>query len=115
MRLTAIAILVGVVGSTGCLGSAEKTTRTDTDSVACKGTTAGKACLSLKFVVAEKIRNKRPGDLRGVLRWGMYKDGDVGMLGPGDHPKVAGGESKGPVDLSAPDATYVVDLPNVVP
>jgi hypothetical protein len=115
MRLTAIAIGVGLLGSAGCLRSAEKTTKTEADETACKGTTEGKACLSLKFAIAEKIRTKSEGDLNGVLRWAMYKDGDVGLMGPGDNKYVLSGESKGPVDLSKPEAVYVVNLPNVTP
>lgn len=69
-------------------------------------------CLVLDVSMDEAVRRDAPGDLRGDLHWGLYRDGDVGALGPGDHASVLG-DFVPDVDLSATGSGVTVPIPDV--
>ena len=74
----------------------------------------GETCLVLHVTALDSVRRDAPGDMRGDLHWGLYKDGDVGSTGPGDHPSVAG-DFAADVDLSAPGSSVDVPIGNLEP
>ncbi len=114
----AIWLLVMLAGC-GLLGpSGSNSTRaSDLGDPDCAGTHAGRACLTIHFGVHRGIRDSAPGDLKGYLEWGLYRGGDVGLLGPGDNVKVLGTPERPAelpyVDFSVPGSEYVVTFADV--
>lgn len=72
----------------------------------------GKACLSLEFSLEESIREDAGGRMTGDLHWAVYRGGDVGLFGPGDHDSLYAGEIHG-VDLAGSGSVYEIHLENV--
>jgi hypothetical protein len=89
------------------------------DTPGCAGTAAGHACLTLVFSVALETRKHAAGDLNGPFGWGLYKGGDVTILGPGSNAQMYGTPwppAPGDlpvVDFSADGATYSVTLADI--
>ncbi len=113
--LVVLGASAAVVFSTEACMHSSKTAVVEWDEKQCEGTEKGNACLSLRFFVPHKIRGGAPGDLNGILHWGLYKGGDVGMLGPGDNKAVREGETKQPLNLAPNQSEHYVHIPNLPP
>lgn len=78
----------------------------------CGAIEEGRACLSLEFSLEDSIREDAGGPMQGDLHWAVYRGGDVGLFGPGDHDSLYDGKIEA-VDLAAADAIYEIHLKNV--
>lgn len=78
----------------------------------CPETTPGNGCLTLRFMVADSVRDDAKRPIRGDLYWGLYRSSDVGALGPRSHKPVLSGEVPA-VDLNGPGTSTDVNLPDV--
>lgn len=110
---SALWLLVGAAMIlSGCMEPGNDTTLAGLNDPACAKTREGSACLTLRFRATDSV--KRKTSLAGSLEWSIYHDGDVDILGPGDHQSVAGGEIQG-VSLAGDASPVELTLPNVAP
>ncbi|MBI2377284.1 MAG: hypothetical protein HYV07_25005 [Deltaproteobacteria bacterium] len=105
--LSALALLL----ATACTDPAPPSSLGDVDGE-CAPTSQGRACIVLRISVDDAIRDDaEPGRLVGVVHWGIYRGGDVGLFGPHDGTdSLLGGDSPEPVDLSARGSHHDVVL-----
>ncbi len=71
---------------------------------ACAPTQEGNGCLTLWYTPSQSVR-RDAASLSGTLNWGLYRGGDVGPFGPGDHKSLYG-------DALAADFTNDYRTPN---
>lgn len=95
-----------------CLGGTPPPTESGTRfEGGCSATESGNACLTLRYFAAERVRGQAKA-LSGTLHWSVYKGGEVGVLGPGDHSPLATGAAE-QVDLAAEGSYAEIDVPNL--
>ncbi len=118
-RLGCLTLCLLAVTSCGSLGLRDSppTKTLDLDDPACDGTRQGRACLTMRFDLADHVRDAAEGDMAGRFEWGLYHNGHVGLLGPGDHVKVYGTPEPPPSPESLPlvdftEGAYVLTLPD---
>lgn len=107
-------VLSAMILTAGCVSEAPHTSSSAIDAPECAGTEAGKSCVTLRFIVNDEVRDSTPRRLIGTLNWGLYKGGDVDLLGPGDHPSLHGDEIK-EASFVAPNTVYEITVTNVRP
>jgi hypothetical protein len=77
----------------------------DTDKLGpCGSVDGGEGCLTLVYFPTASVRSGVK-TLKGTLNWGLYKGGDVNILGPGNNNSVFGGAV--PVDFGEDDQPAV--------
>ncbi len=106
-----ISISLFLLGAAGCLRAPPETHAVDWDE-SCASTQPGNACLALAFSVKPSIREDAPDSLVGPLHWAVYRGGDVGLFGPGDHEALYDGVED-VLDLSQADASFLIHLADV--
>lgn len=67
--------------------------------------------MTLRFSVSDSVRQNTKHPLKGTIHWALYNAGDVGLLGPGDHHSIYGGEVPD-ADLTS-DTPIEVTVPNI--
>ena len=80
----------------GCVGPLP----TDKPGIPCGTADGGEGCLTLVYFPTASVRQDAKS-LKGTLNWGLYKGGDVNILGPGNNNSVFGGAI--PVDFGEED------------
>lgn len=107
LLLVAVALL-----SAGCPEKAPATTILPFNDPACASTKSGNACLTLEFTVSDSVQQSAGARCKRALHWGLYRGGDVGLLGPGSNHSVQGGTISS-VDLSVNGASSALTLPDI--
>lgn len=93
----------------GCVGKQDIEPYTEHP---CPRASEGNSCVTFNYSITPDARKAAKGTMKGILRWAVYKGGDVTLFGPGNNRSMWGDDEFN-TDLSMQDASVDVVIDDV--